>query len=170
MKAGTTTSISTPSAGRAGSSSQPQRCSPERSDKRPCPKTASPEKPALAKAAKARASKSARQARELRRAPQHCCLVAPGSRDGVLQNPAFRVLRPESHQPSNGAGDTYLVGCLIHHHAPADTRPCQQGEDFVRGAGVEMMLAGDIRQRIVVPPAVGHDDEDGIVAILRVGF
>src|SRR5437764_1348538 len=82
----------------------------------------------------------------------------------------------------------------MHIRAPADSRQSQPNrkpkarraglpravrggpwaggdrEDLARAARVEVVLVGDRGAAVAVAAAVGHEQEDGVVAVLRVGL
>ena len=63
-----------------------------------------------------------------------------------------------------------MVNALVHDRAALHSRPDKQREDFVRRARAEMVLTWHVRKWIAVATAVRDGDEDGVVAILSIGF
>jgi hypothetical protein len=83
--------------------------------------------------------------------------------------------RPEIRAVSFDVGGTLIepwpsVGRAYAEVAARHARPGEAREDFVGRARTEMALARHVGQRIVVPSADRHDDEDGVVAPRRIGL
>src|SRR5882724_5311870 len=92
------------------------------------------------------------------------------SRYRLLKNTAFRLRCGETHQAADRSRNTDLVHRFIHDNASRNSGPDQQRENLVSGPRVEMMLTGNVDQRVVVASAIRDHDENGVVAIFGVGF
>src|SRR5688572_866991 len=77
------------------------------------------------------------------------------SRERLHEDGAFGVLGLHAHVFADGGGDGNLIDAVIDDDAFGNAGTEGEREDVVRGAGVEVVLAGDGGEGITVAAAVG---------------